>query len=71
MKFHVLPGSRMDDSQNPGMQRLPPKLIGTLRRSVDLVAEKRMADARHMDPDLVRPPCLQTALHISKLPEPL
>lgn len=34
---------------------------------IDRIADKRVADVGHMDPDLVRPPCFEAALDLSRI----
>ena len=53
------------------MQRLSLKLIRAPGRTVYRIPQDRMADGRHVDTDLMRPPGLQFALNIRIIPEPL
>ena len=53
------------------MKRLPLQPEGCFHPSVHLVAQKRMAHTCHMNPDLVSPSRLQTALYIGVISETL
>src|SRR5687767_4810578 len=58
MKLEHLPSGGMLESQAVGMERLP-RHSCPRGASVKLIGHQRMADMRHMDPDLVRAAGLQ------------
>ena len=61
--MHMLTGARMNELQFPRMKALPFQSFFRAGSTVDAVSEKRMPDAGHVNPNLMRPPCLQTAAH--------
>ena len=57
--------ARMDKAQGPGVQTLALKPFFSVLFSVDHIAQNRVTDICHMNPDLVCSASLQTALYVS------
>ena len=65
-KFHIRSCRGMDEAQDPGMKGLALELIRAPGRSIDLVSQQRVSQARHMDTDLMGTARFQTALNMGK-----
>ena len=67
---HLLAGRRVNEAEQPRVQRLPSERVGdgahreiARRPAVDLVAQQRAAERRQVHAHLVRPPRLEPRLH--------
>src|SRR5699024_4816932 len=67
-QMYLLARARMQEFQLPRVQTLALQPALRLLRTVDHVAQQRMADIRHVYPDLVRPPRLKPAADVRPAP---